>query len=55
MNIWFLFFILFHLIGLKGYLDHHGKIVKVRINFWSRLVSLLISVSIVYMAIKTGL
>lgn len=54
MNGWFLTFIILHLASLGINLAKHGEKFETEYSFWMRLIASLISLGLVYMAVKTG-
>lgn len=55
MNIWFLIMIITQALGVGIHLSRHGEEIKDRkYNFFTQLFASAISLTLIYMAIKTG-
>ncbi len=55
MNIWFLIMIITHALGVGMHLSRHGEEIKGRkYNFFIQLFASAISLTLIYIAIKTG-
>lgn len=55
MNIWYLIIIITYALGVGMHLSRHGEEIKDRkYNFFAQLFASAISLTIIYMAIKTG-
>jgi len=54
MNIWFLIMIITQALGVGMHLSRHGEEIKGKYNFFVQLFASAISLTLIYMAIKTG-
>ena len=54
MNIYFIILILLQFIGLGIDLARHGKERIITDNFWDNLIARIISITLLYFAVKTG-
>lgn len=55
MNIWFLIIIITYVLGVGMHLSRYGEEIKGRkYNFFTQLFASAISLTLIYMAIKTG-
>lgn len=54
MNIYFIILMIFQFMGLGVNLAMHGKERIVKDNFWSNLIARIISITLLYFAVKTG-
>jgi hypothetical protein len=55
MNIWFLIIIITYVLCVGMHLSRHGEEIKGRkYNFFAQLFASAISLTLIYMAIKTG-
>ena len=53
-NIYFIILMIFQFMGLGINLAMHGKERIVKDNFWSNLIARIISITLLYFAVKTG-
>lgn len=54
MNIYFIILMVLQCMGLGIDLARHGKERTVKENFWSNLIARIISITLLYFAVKTG-
>lgn len=54
MNIYFIILMILQFMGLGVDLARHGKERTIKENFWSSLISRIISTTLLYFAVKTG-
>lgn len=54
MNIYFIIIMVLQCMGLGIDLARHGKERTVKENFWSNLIARIISITLLYFAVKTG-
>lgn len=54
MNIYFIILILLQFMGLGIDLANHGKERIIKNNFWGNLIARIISITLLYFAVKTG-
>ena len=54
MNIYFIILMVLQCMGLGIDLARHGKERTIKDNFWSSLISRIISITLLYFAVKTG-
>ena len=54
MNIYFIILMILQFMGLGIDLARHGKERTIKDNFWSNLIARIISITVLYFAVKTG-
>lgn len=54
MNIYFIILMILQFIGLGINLARHGEERIIKDNFWSNLIARIISITLLYFAVKTG-
>lgn len=54
MNVYFIILMILQFMGLGVDLARHGKERTIKDNFWASLIGRIISITLLYFAVKTG-